>query len=67
MTYQQCALAFVKASAKFVFVSDRQGYNISNQSLAALTSIRREAVSLTGDVNGDTIMVSKVSMSGKKK
>ena len=67
MTNQQCTLACVKAGAKFVFVSGEKVYKISNQNLAALAQNAGEAVSLTGDVNGDTIMVSKVAMSGKKK
>jgi hypothetical protein len=67
MTNRECTLACVKAGAKFVFVSDGKVYNISNQNLAALTQNAGEAVSLTGDVKGDTITVSKVAMSGKKK
>jgi hypothetical protein len=67
MTEKQCTLACVKAGAKFVFVSSGKVYNISNQNFAALSKNAGEAVSLTGDVKGDTIMVSKVAMGGKKK
>ena len=67
MTDRDCTLACVKAGGKFVFVSGGKVYNISNQNLAALTDHAGETVSLTGDVNGDTIMVSKVAASGKKK
>jgi hypothetical protein len=67
MTAKECTLACVKAGAKFVFVSSGKVYNISNQNFSALTKNAGEAVRLTGDVKGDTIMVSKVAMGGKKK
>jgi hypothetical protein len=67
MTNRDCTLACVKGGGKFVFVSAGKVYNISNQSLAALTDHAGETVSLTGDVNGDTITVSKVEASGKGK
>lgn len=67
MTDRDCTLACVKAGGKFVFVSGGKVYNISNQNLAALTEHAGETVSLTGDVNGDTIAVSTVATSGKKK
>jgi hypothetical protein len=67
MSDKDCTLACVKAGAKFVFVSDGKVYKIANQNLAALTQHAAETVSLTGDVNGDTITVSKVTASGTKK
>jgi len=67
MTERDCTLACVKAGGKFVFVSGGKVYNITNQNLAALTEHAGETVSLTGDVNGDSVTVSKVATSGKKK
>ena len=67
MTELDCTLACVKGGGKFVFVSGGKVYTIANQTLAALTEHAGETVSLTGDVNGDTITVSKVATSGKKK
>jgi hypothetical protein len=67
MTDRDCTLACVKAGGKLVFVSGGKVYSIANQTLAALTEHAGETVSLTGDVNGDTITVSKVTASAKKK
>lgn len=61
-TDRDCTLACVKSGAKYVFVSDGKVYQIANQDLAALMKNAGESVSLTGDVNGDTITVSKVMM-----
>jgi hypothetical protein len=67
MTNRDCTLACVKGGGKFVFVSGGKVYNISNQNFAALTERAGQTVSLTGDVNGDTIAVSQVAASEKKK
>jgi hypothetical protein len=67
MTERECTLACVKGGGKFVFVSDGKVYNVANQNFAALTEHAGETVSLTGDVNGDTVTVSKVAASAKKK
>jgi hypothetical protein len=67
MTDRDCTLACVKGGGKFVFVSGGKVYNISNQNFAALTERAGEMVSLTGDVNGDTVTVTQVAASGKKK
>jgi hypothetical protein len=66
MTERDCTLACVKGGGKYVFVSDGKIYQISNQDLAALAKEAGEPVQLTGDVNGDTITVSKVAMAKKK-
>jgi len=61
MTDRDCTLACVKGGGKFVFVSDGKVYTIANQNLAALTTYAGQNVSVTGDVKGDTITVSKVA------
>jgi len=61
MTERDCTLACVKAGGKFVFVSGGKVYTVANQKLAALTKYAGETVSVTGDVKGDAITVSKVS------
>ena len=66
MTDRDCTLGCVKGGAKYVFVSDGKVYQIANQDLAALQKEAGESVSLTGNVNGDTITVSKVAMAKKK-
>src|SRR5262252_2158553 len=59
LTDRACALACVKAGGKYVFVADGKVYNIANQNFADLEKGAGETVSLTGDVTGDTITVSK--------
>jgi hypothetical protein len=66
MTDRACALACVKAGAKYVFVSDGKVYQIGNQNQPDLAKEAGDNVSLTGDVNGQTITVSKVTMARKK-
>jgi len=65
MTDRDCALACVKAGNKYVFVSDGKVYQITNQNLADLQKEAGESVSLTGNVNGDSITVSKVATTKK--
>jgi hypothetical protein len=62
MTARDCTLGCVKAGAKYVFVSKGKVYDIANQDLAELMKDAGEPVRLTGDVNGGTITVSKVTM-----
>lgn len=65
MTDRDCTLGCVKGGAKYVLVSEGKVYNISNQNIAALQKDAGESVSVTGDVNGDTITVKKVAMAKK--
>ena len=61
MSDRDCTLACVKGGGKFVFVSGGKVYNLANQSFAALAQRAGETVTLTGNVEGDTITVSKIS------
>jgi hypothetical protein len=61
MTDRDCTLACVKGGGKFVFVSGGKVYKVANQNLSALTQHAGETVSLTGNVDGDSITVSKVA------
>ena len=66
MTDRACALACAKAGAKFVFVSDGKVYKIANQDSPLLQMHAGHAgVTLTGEMKGDTITVSKVAMPAK--
>jgi hypothetical protein len=67
MTDRDCALACVKGGGKFVFVSDGKVYKIANQDSPLLQMHAGHAgVTLTGEMKGDTITVSKVAMPAKK-
>src|SRR5579884_1683999 len=61
MTDRDCTLACAKGGGKYVVVSNGKVYNVSNQKLAALSQYAGEAVSVTGDVQGDTITVTKIA------
>ena len=62
MTDSDCTLACVNHGAKYVFFSEGKGYQISNQNLPALMKEAGEHVAVTGDVSGDTITISHVSV-----
>jgi hypothetical protein len=64
MTDRDCALACVKGGGKYVFVSDGKVYKIANQDLALLQMHAGHTVQLTGDMKGDTITVSNITMGG---
>ncbi len=66
MTERDCALACVKAGGKYVFVADGKVYKIANQDLPLLQVRAGHTVQLTGDMKGDTITVSNISMDAKK-
>lgn len=61
MTARQCTQACIKGGAKYVFVSEGKVYNISNQGAAGLAKYAGDNVKLTGEMNGDTVTVSKVA------
>ena len=61
MTDRDCTLACVKGGGKFVFVSNGKVYNISNQKQADLAKYAGENVSLTGDMQGDSVTVAKIA------
>jgi len=63
MTDKDCALGCVKGGAKFVFVSVGKVYTIANQNLAGLNKYAGQEVTVTGDVSGESISVSKIAAS----
>jgi len=63
MTDRDCALACAKAGGQYVFVSEGKVYKIANQDSPLLQAHAGHAdVTLTGELKGDTITVSKVAM-----
>jgi hydrogenase maturation factor len=68
MSDRDCSLACVKDhQAKYVFVHNGKVLNIANQDAAGLEEHAGHTVKLTGTLNGDTITVSKIEMSGHMK
>jgi hypothetical protein len=66
MTDRDCTLACTKAGGKYVFVTGGKVYNIANQNDADLQAHAGHTVRLTGEMKGDTIIVSKIVMPAKK-
>ena len=65
MSDRDCTLACVKEhQAKYVFVHNGKVLNIANQDAAGLEEHAGHTVKVTGNLNGDTITVSKIEMSG---
>ena len=64
---RECTLACVKNGGKYVFVMKGKVYKIANQNLAALPlNAGNSSVQLTGDIQGDTITVSEITVPEKK-
>jgi hypothetical protein len=66
MTDRDCTLACVKGGGKFVFVSDGKVYKIANQDSPLLMMHAGHTVNLTGEMKGDTVTVSNITMPAKK-
>ena len=66
MTDRECTEACIKEGAKYVFASGGKVYNIENQDYAGLAEHAGHHVTLRGEMTGDTIKVSSISM-GKAK
>jgi hypothetical protein len=63
---KDCTLACVKAGGKYVFVMNGKIYKIANQHFAALKEHASEFVRLTGDLQDDRILVSRIETSTEK-
>jgi hypothetical protein len=62
MTDRECTEACMKGGATYVFVSDGNVYKIENQNFAGLPVHAGHTVTLKGDMNGDRITVSNITM-----
>lgn len=60
LTARQCTQACIKGGAQYVFVSDGKVYTIGNQNAPGLAKYAGENVKLTGDMNGNSVTVSKI-------
>jgi len=65
VTDADCAAACVKAGGKYVFVSGGKVYTIANQDEKDLAANAGKTVTLTGDMQGSTVTVSKIAASTK--
>jgi hypothetical protein len=62
MPDRECTEACVRGGSKYVFVVDKQVFQIANQDFKALATHAGHAVKITGELKGNTITVSKIEM-----
>jgi hypothetical protein len=62
MPDRECTEACVRGGSKYVFVVDKQVYQIANQNFADLAKHAGHAVKVTGELKGNSITVSKIEM-----
>ena len=62
MTDRECTEACIKGGATYVFVSAGNVYKIENQNFADLPVHAGHTVTLKGEINGDTITISNITM-----
>lgn len=62
-----CVTKCVDGGSKYVFIAGGKTYQIANQDFASLKDHGGHHVSLTGEMKGDEITVSKIEMPAPKK
>jgi len=62
---KQCTEMCIMKGAKYIFVNDGKVLIIKNQDLAALKQYAGDRVTITGDLTGDTITISKIAPAKK--
>jgi len=62
MPDRDCTLACVRGGSKFALVVDGKVFQIANQDLEDLKTHAGHTVMVTGELNGQTITVSKIVM-----
>ena len=62
MPDRDCTLACVRGGSKFALLVDGKLYQIANQDLADLKTHAGHNVTVTGELKGQTITVSKITM-----
>ena len=60
LTDRSCTEACVKGGAKYVFASGDKVYALENQKDAALAQYAGQRVTVTGELQGDTIKATKI-------
>lgn len=62
MTPEACVLACVATGAKYVFMMDGKMFKIANQNFPTLKIQAGHTVELTGELNGDTLTISNLTV-----
>jgi hypothetical protein len=61
MTDKQCTAGCVEHGSSYVFVIGDKVLKVANQNFADLKQFAGDTVTLTGDVKGDTVTVTKIA------
>ncbi len=61
-----CTIACVKKGGKYVFVNRGKVYDIGNQDFAGLEEHAGHTVQLSGEMNGNNIKVSRITMTSSR-
>ena len=62
MADRECTQACIRGGSKYVLVVDGKVFQIANQDNTDLATHAGHAVKMTGELNGNTITVSKIEM-----
>jgi hypothetical protein len=65
-THEACVEKCIKGGGEYVFLANDKVYKVANQSFADLKAHAGHEVTLTGDMKGDTITVSKIEAPKKE-
>ncbi|HEY6931644.1 MAG TPA: hypothetical protein VJA66_18375 [Thermoanaerobaculia bacterium] len=66
ISHEDCIAACVKAGAKYALVTKEKVYTISNSDYPDLAKLAGHGVTVTGEMSGDAIKISKIEKHGKK-
>ena len=66
ISHEDCIAACIKAGAKYALVTHEKVYPISNSNYPDLAKLAGHGVTVTGELTGDAIKITKIEKHGKK-
>ncbi|HEX7252123.1 MAG TPA: hypothetical protein VF376_04510 [Thermoanaerobaculia bacterium] len=66
ISHEDCIAACIKAGAKYALVTKEKTYPIVNSDYPDLAKVAGHGVTVTGELTGDSIKVTKIEKHGKK-
>lgn len=66
ISHEDCIAACIKAGAKYALVTKEKIYTISNSEYPDLPKLAGHGVTVTGELTGDAIKITKIEKHGKK-
>lgn len=65
MADHDCAVACVRGGSKYILLTDGKVLQIANQSFADLAKFAGQDVTVTGELNGDTLTLTKIDSANR--